>query len=699
MSKIKTQLVIEGRNNSRHAFNQVNSDLEGINQKLNKAGKALVAAFSVSMLSGAVRSISATADAYNLMNARLDLATESQAEFNTAQLELQRIAKATQSPIESLITLYTRISRPLKEAGRSQQDILKVTEAVSTSFRISGASATEAENGVIQFAQALGAGALRGDEFNSVAEQAPRLMRALAESLGVPVGALKEMAAAGELTASVVSGALIQQLGKLRQEAETLPDTVGGAMVDLTDKVNKAIGQSDMQPLIEGLNSLGETLSNPVVVENIGRLVNALVTLVGLAAKGGSAFVDFGDDLAYVAARASGSVAEIDRANKEIEYLQAAKDGYGVLDLYLTDKQIAERLAAWKDYRDQLNKQITGMAEGLGAVAEKAAAQEEDRRASDVESFSTYVEQLKTMRADQLKSVKDAAKEQVKAEQSALKDIEKIREKRIDIENRYKEALAGLGGGGEASYGQAEDLKLAARQALANNDIAGAQANAQAALEVLQELDSAGENTYGFAGFIKELQAIELAANDIEKGQAEEKLKAIRSNIDAISKAAKDLKDMDVSFTLDEAAIQALRQQILKLAGELGQELILPVALKMPDMPLPLRSQSGASGSWGSGASGGWDIPGYASGTRRAQSGLAWVGEMGPELVNLKGGERIFNADESARIASDMAGSAGGGPSSTLNLSLDGQNYALSGQADTIADLANAVRKANLKRR
>ncbi|MFV3334246.1 tape measure protein [Pseudomonas sp. NY15437] len=75
---------------------------------------------------------------------------------------------------------------------------------------ISGASAEEADASIIQFAQALGAGALRGDEFNSVAEQTPRLMRALADGLGVARGALKQMANDGQLTANVVINALLK---------------------------------------------------------------------------------------------------------------------------------------------------------------------------------------------------------------------------------------------------------------------------------------------------------------------------------------------------------------------------------------------------------------------------------------------------------------------------------------------------------
>ncbi len=95
MAQVKTQLVIDGKNNSKKAFDEVNSQLNSMNKQLATAGKALIGVFSVSALTGAVRGIASAADSYNLMNARLKLATESQGEFNTAQTELRRIAAAT----------------------------------------------------------------------------------------------------------------------------------------------------------------------------------------------------------------------------------------------------------------------------------------------------------------------------------------------------------------------------------------------------------------------------------------------------------------------------------------------------------------------------------------------------------------------------------------------------------------------------
>lgn len=566
MAQVKTQLVIDGKNNSKKAFDEVNSQLNSMNKQLATAGKALIGVFSVSALTGAVRGIANAADSYNLMNARLKLATESQEEFNTAQTELRRIAAATQTPLESLATLYQRISRPLKEAGRSQKDILAVTEAVSTSFRVSGASAQEAENGVIQFAQALGAGALRGDEFNSVAEQAPRLMQALADSLNVPIGSLKEMAAQGLLTADVVTSALVSQLGVLRNEAKSLPATVGGALTELSDKWNEAIGQADTGPLIEAIERIGDTISDPQIRDNLATLATALVRVAEAAIKAGAGFVSFGQDLGYVAASLSNNVAEIDRANKEIEYLEAAANGIGLLDLYMSDDAINKSLAEWKAYREKLIQQQTGMSREMKAIADAASAEAEAAREKEISQRNQYISDLKTQQDRMVKASEQGVKALISAEKKANSELEKVRNARLDIEKRYQDAIAGMNSGGEASYGAAQALKVGAREALRAGDVEGAQAKAQAALKMLQDLQAAGANTYGFAGFIGELRDIELAANDIEKSRAEQKIKSIQEEMRKLKTAAAELEDMPVSVKMDDAKLAEVQAALDALA-------------------------------------------------------------------------------------------------------------------------------------
>lgn len=572
MSKVKTQLVIDGKNNTKRAFDEVNGQLNSMNKQLATAGKALVAAFSVSALTGAIRGIANAADSYNLMNARLKLATGSQEEFNTAQTELRKIAIATQTPLESLATLYQRISRPLKEAGRSQKDILAVTEAVATSFRVSGASAQEAENGVIQFAQALGAGALRGDEFNSVAEQAPRLMQALADSLGVPIGALKEMAAQGLLTADVVTSALVEQLDTLRTEAESLPETVGGAMTALTDSINEAVGSTDMQPLIESIKELNRVVSDPSTVQGLSSLTGALTRLAAVGLGSLADFGRIGDQIGLWAAQLVGAATEIDKIDNEIAEIEKVLSGTGLADKFIgaffSEESLRADLHALRDARAEIVEQQSGLNAELQFLSEVAAAAANSVREQEIKARNTYIAELKTQQDRMVKAAEQAGKDLVAAEKKANSELEKVRTKRLDIEKRYQDAVAGMNSGGEASYGAAQALKVGARQALAAGDVEGAQAQAQAALKMLQDLAAAGENTYGFAGFIGELRDIELAANDIEESRAEQKIADIKQEMLNLKSAAAALEDMPVSVKMDDAALQAVQDQLDKLASK-----------------------------------------------------------------------------------------------------------------------------------
>lgn len=688
--KVSTQLVIEGKNNSGKAFAEVKQELDSLDRKLSAAGKAVAGLLSVQTFASAVRSIGETADAYNLMNARLKLATGSQEAFNVAQAGLADIAKRTESPMASLVTLYGRISRPLQEAGRSQKEVLKVTEAVATAFRVSGASAQEAENGVIQFAQALGAGALRGDEFNSVAEQAPRLMQALADGIGVPVGALKEMAAQGLLTAEVVTDALTSQLDVLRAEADSLPKTVGGAMTDLADRWNQAIGQADMTPLIEVIKQLGTTLSDPVVVDNLVRLASALTSLAAAAVSGASEFTDLGKRIGFVAANAVGAVTELDKIDQQLLDIERSLNGTGLnttlAGMFYSKEELEAQREALQALRATLLQEVTGMTADMEEQAKVAAAAAEKRREEELKSYSGYLGELKKLQDQQVKSAADAIKKQAAAEKVALRELEKVKEDRLKIESRYREALNGLTGGGEASYAGAQDLKAKANQALKANNPQAAQQYAQAALKMLQDLQAAGENTYGFEGFIKSLQAIEMAANDIEQTNAEAKLQSIRDTMESLKTKAAELKDSPVSFKLDEASVQALRSQIEALAAELGEKLVLPVAVAKPSADQPASVPGFATGGL---------IRGPGSGTSdsilaRLSNGefvmkAAAVRHYGPQFLAMLNGLQLPKFATGGLVGDMVANAPMAGPTSigTVNLTLPGgESYTLQAQPD-----------------
>ncbi|ENN1951776.1 phage tail tape measure protein, partial [Escherichia coli] len=138
--------------------------------------------------------------------------------------------------------LFARSAASMREYGYSADDVLKVTEAISTGLKISGASAAEAGSVITQFSQALAQGGLRGEEFNSVNESGDRIIRALAAGMGVARKDLKAMADDGQLTADKVVPALISQLGILRDEYAAMPETVSDGITKVENAFMAWVG-------------------------------------------------------------------------------------------------------------------------------------------------------------------------------------------------------------------------------------------------------------------------------------------------------------------------------------------------------------------------------------------------------------------------------------------------------------------------
>ena len=215
------------------------------------------------------------ADAWNSINARLKLATSSTEEFQFAQKSLFDISQRTTTSFADNANLFTRSSRSLKEYGYSTKESVQFTEALATSFQLSGSSAEEVTSVTTQLSQALAKGVLRGQDFNSVSQSGGRAMVALADGMGVTTGALKAMADGGLLTTDKLVSALIGQLGKLREEYKQLPPTVSGSMQVLNNAFQAWVGGAD--------SSTGSTraLSEAIVfvADNMDGLSATVMTL------------------------------------------------------------------------------------------------------------------------------------------------------------------------------------------------------------------------------------------------------------------------------------------------------------------------------------------------------------------------------------------------------------------------------------
>lgn len=234
------------RQASQSAAN-ISRTLGGIQSSLRNMAGAIGVGFGAAGAVAASRSYLQLADAAKTMEASLRLATAQSGNFAQAQDDVRRIATATHSGLKETSDLYAAFMRNSAELGISQEQAARATQTLVQTFSISGASADEAANATRQFMQALQSGTLRGDEFNSVMENAPRLARLLADSLGKSVGELRAMAEAGQLTGSVLTRALIDPrfTDPLDAEFRQLPVTFEQAMNNITTAATTAIGAFD----------------------------------------------------------------------------------------------------------------------------------------------------------------------------------------------------------------------------------------------------------------------------------------------------------------------------------------------------------------------------------------------------------------------------------------------------------------------
>jgi lambda family phage tail tape measure protein len=207
----------------------------GINKSF--AGLGTVAGFSLGaagLMAGASAFLR-VADAAKTMAAQLKLATAEYGSYTRATKDVQGIAERSRASLTATAELYATIQRNAGELGNTQEVTARVTETISKSFAVFGATAMQAEQATRQLIQAFQSGRLSGDEFRSMMENAPRLMKMLADSLGVTTGQLREMSKEGELTADKLLAAFsdIRLTEELDKEFAQMPVTFDQAMTQL----------------------------------------------------------------------------------------------------------------------------------------------------------------------------------------------------------------------------------------------------------------------------------------------------------------------------------------------------------------------------------------------------------------------------------------------------------------------------------
>lgn len=157
----------------------------------------------------AAQSVVELTDAFTNLQNKVKLVTNGQGQLNYIMEQLHKTANESRTSIESVATVYSRTARAVAVLGKSQQETLQFTKTLSKAVAIGGSTAVEASNAMIQLSQGLSSGTLRGDELRSVLEQLPVVADLIAKKMGITVGELRKLGAAGKLTSKEVFEAIV----------------------------------------------------------------------------------------------------------------------------------------------------------------------------------------------------------------------------------------------------------------------------------------------------------------------------------------------------------------------------------------------------------------------------------------------------------------------------------------------------------
>jgi tape measure domain-containing protein len=240
----------------------------------NSLGSLITRGLQIAAAYIGIREVVNLGNAYVTLQNKLKVVTDTEDQLAAVTTRLFEISNKTRAPIEDTVTAFSRFDLALKPLGKSQEEVLRMTETINKALTLSGATTSEAGSGLLQLSQAFNKGKLDGDEFRSVMELMPAVADAIAKQLKVTRGELLNLAPQGKITADVMSKALASAADTIDAKfAKTMP-TIGQSFTILKNKAIETIGELEKRTGIFGniatqISSMADsflTLSPSIVV-------------------------------------------------------------------------------------------------------------------------------------------------------------------------------------------------------------------------------------------------------------------------------------------------------------------------------------------------------------------------------------------------------------------------------------------------
>lgn len=209
----------------------------------------------------------------NTMNQAFNEINGTATETDTIVKQIYASAQNARGSFGDMAAVVAKFGNNARDAFASQDEVIAFANLIQKQMTIAGASTQEASNAMLQLSQALGSGVLRGDELNSIFEQAPNLIQSIADYLDVPIGKIREMAQDGQLTADTVKAAIFSSAEDINEKFEAMPMTWGQVWTSFQNSALMAF-----QPVLDKVNELANNDQFQGFVENaIGLLAQLAV--------------------------------------------------------------------------------------------------------------------------------------------------------------------------------------------------------------------------------------------------------------------------------------------------------------------------------------------------------------------------------------------------------------------------------------
>ena len=346
------KVIISGNSDgAQQAIAEVGNKAENVLGK--RMGSIVSKAFSALPMAGMVAGVAlvgqevldlgakatAVSDKFASIKARIDLINDGSQSTASIMDKVYQASERSRGSYTDMLDSVAKLNMLAKDSFSSNDEAIAFVEQLNMQFKLSGANVNEVNSAMTQLTQAMAAGRLQGDEFNSVMENAPMLAQAISQEMGVPIGQLKELGSEGAITAEVIKNALFNSADETQAKFNEMPMT----FQEVGQQLSNAMFQA-FQPVMEELSSMTASEDFKTAIDGIGIAIQAMAVV----ATGAIALVKVA--FAGIKAVISGTVAHIKMVGTVLKGIFVAPSvairTFGVLLIGLAGYFVGVRIAS-----------------------------------------------------------------------------------------------------------------------------------------------------------------------------------------------------------------------------------------------------------------------------------------------------------------------------------------------------------------